>query len=127
MATSVPAPADQSRQCRRFPGIGALVVLAALAGWHGWMTLSLFGSESPWEQLCNDQPILSGRHPANLYLGMLAARARLATHSGCCYDPAFQAGYPRTPIFNGGRLSELFLLAAGGEYDPRAYKIGLAA
>ena len=53
----------------------------------------------PLARELHDQPILSGRHPANLYLGMLAARARLATHSGCCYDPAFQAGYPRTPIF----------------------------
>jgi len=45
----------------------------------------------------------------------------------CCYDPAFQAGYPKTPIFdNGSRPAELFLTIAGGGYRPRAYKIGLA-
>jgi hypothetical protein len=90
------------------------------------MTLSLFGLDSPWERLTDDQPIISGRHPANLYLGMLAAKARWATGGDCCYDPANYAGYPRTPVFNGSRLSELFLLAAGGEYDPRVYKIGVA-
>jgi hypothetical protein len=101
-------------------------VLAALAGWHGWMTLSLFGSDSAWEQLGNDQPVITGRHAGNFYLGMMAAKARLATGSACCYDPADYVGYPRTPIFNGSRLSELFMLAVGGEYYPQAYKIGLA-
>ena len=89
------------------------------------MTLGLFGSY-PWPKLVNDQPLLSGAHPAHLYLGFLGAQARLSSGSCCCYDPAWQIGYPRTPIFNGSRLAELFLLLGGGSYQPAAYKIGLA-
>jgi hypothetical protein len=45
----------------------------------------------------------------------------------CCYDPAFQAGYPKTPVFDSGsRPAELFLTLAGGAYRPAAYKVGLA-
>ena len=45
----------------------------------------------------------------------------------CCYDPGFQAGYPKTPAFDSGsRPAELFLAFAGGRYCPAAYKIGLA-
>src|SRR5205823_12511640 len=41
-------------------------------------------------------------------------------------DPAFQAGYPKTPVFDSGsRPAELFLFLAGG-YSPAAYKVGLA-
>ena len=43
-------------------------------------------------------------------------------------DPAFQAGYPKTPVFDGGcRPAELFLVLAGGRYSPAAYKAGLFA
>src|SRR5262249_28361858 len=48
--------------------------------------------------------------------------------SPCCYDPNFQAGYPKTPVFDSGsRPAELFLILGGGTYRPAAYKIGLAA
>jgi hypothetical protein len=90
------------------------------------MTLRLFGPGLSFENLLNDQPVLSGKHPVNLYLGTQAAQALAATGNGCCYDPAFQAGYPCTPIFNGSRLAQLFLLAGGADYRPEAYKLGLA-
>src|SRR5690242_7662258 len=122
MEAAVPAPVDQAPSYRRYPV--CLFLLLVLTAWHGWMTLSLFGRESPWERLTSAEPVLSGKHAANLYLGLLAANARLATGSGCCYDPSFQAGYPRTPVFEGSRLSEVFLLAAGGDYQADAYKIG---
>jgi hypothetical protein len=111
------------------PGNGRLWLLGllALAAWQGWMTLSLFGPDQPWERLWNDEPILSGRHPLHLYHGWLGAQALLACGKPCCFDPSFQAGYPKTPVFDGGsRPAELCLLLAGGGYAPAAYKIGLA-
>lgn len=104
------------------------VVLLGLVVWQGWMTLSLFGDDRPWERLLDDQPILSGRHPLHLYHGYLGAHSLSEHGSLCCYDPSFQAGYPKTPVFDGGsRPAELFLLLAGGTYQPAAYKIGLAS
>ncbi len=90
------------------------------------MTLSLFGPDEPWSRLGDDRPILDGSHPANLYVSTLGAQALLATGNSCCYDTNFQIGYPRTPIINGSRVGEIFLLAAGATYQPAAYKIGLA-
>ncbi len=100
--------------------------LALLALWHGWMVLSLYGPWPPWQRLVNDEPIITGKHPGNLYLGTQQAQALAATGSCCCYVSAYQAGFPVTPIFNGSRLALLFLLPAGSDYQPAAYKIGLA-
>jgi hypothetical protein len=110
---------------RPFP-LWAFLFLA-LVVWQGWMTLTLFGRDRPWERLLNDEPILSGRHPLHLYHGYLGATALFATGRLCCYDPAFQAGYLKTPVFDGGsRPAELFLTLSGGEYRPAVYKVGLA-
>src|SRR6185312_3937039 len=58
------------------------------------------------------------------YHGLLGAQSWRAGGFGSCYDPAFQAGYPKTPIFDSGsRPAELFLLL--GRDRPAAYKIGL--
>jgi hypothetical protein len=90
------------------------------------MALSLFGHGSPWQGLLSDQPVVSGRHPLHLYHGFLGARALRDHGTPCCYDPAFQAGYPKTPVFDSGcRMAELFLTLAGGGYQPAAYKVGL--
>src|SRR5436190_1817944 len=85
------------------------LVLLALAAWQAWMTLSLFGPDDPWQRLRSAEPIVSGRHPLHLYHGHLGAQALRYTGRFCCYDPAFQAGYPKTPIFDSGsRPAELF-------------------
>jgi hypothetical protein len=103
------------------------LLLLPLLLWQGWMTLSLFGSDRPWQRLLDDEPVLSGRHPLHLYHGQLGAQALWATGRLCCFDPDFQAGYPKTPIFDSGsRPAELFLFLAGGGYRPAAYKLGLA-
>jgi hypothetical protein len=103
-----------------------LVLLVALFAWQGWLTLSLFGPD-PRRGLLGDEPIVSGRHPLHLYHGYLGARSFYERGTLCCYDPSFQAGYPKTPVFDGGsRPAELFLLLAGGAYRPAAYKVGLA-
>jgi hypothetical protein len=91
------------------------------------MTLLLFGPDHAWQRFRDDQPIVSGRHPLHLYHGFLGSRSFLERGTLCCYDPAFQAGYPKTPVFDSGsRPAELFLTLAGGAYRPAAYKTGLA-
>lgn len=100
-----------------------LVLLALVAGQVA-ATLGLFGSDRSWRNLTDDRPILDGRHPLHLYHGLLGAQSWRAGGFGSCYDPAFQAGYPKTPIFDSGsRPAELFLLL--GHDRPAAYKIGL--
>jgi hypothetical protein len=101
--------------------------LAVLTAWQAWLILTLFGPDRPWQRLLDDQPVVSGRHALHLYHGYLGARSLCDRGSVCCYDPNFQAGYPKTPVFDGGsRPAELFLLLGGGAYRPAAYKVGLA-
>jgi hypothetical protein len=103
------------------------VLLLLLVAGQGWLTLALFGRDRPWERLLDDGPVLSGRHPLHLYHGQLGSQALWARGRLTCFDPAFQAGYPKTPVFDGGsRPAELFLFVAGGGYRPAAYKLGLA-
>src|SRR5437868_3135713 len=86
-------------------------LFAALVAWQSWMTLGLFGPSEALSRLADDQPIVSGRHPLHLYHGYLGARSILEQGTPCCYDPAFQAGYPKTPVFDSGsRPAELFLI-----------------
>lgn len=124
METAKTPISDEPVSCLRSPVF--LAFLVVLVVWQGWMTLSLFGPENHWSNLLDDRPILDGSHPANLYLGTLGAQALAADGNSCCYDINFQIGYPRTPIINGSRVAEIFLLAAGATYQPAAYKIGVA-
>ena len=104
--------------------IGAAALVIAQAG----LGLALFGTEQRWTAVVDDRPILSGRHPLHLYHGTLGAAAFVSRGVTTCYDPQFQAGYPKTPVFDGGsRPAELFLLLGGGGYCPAAYKLGLFA
>ena len=125
MERPVSAPAEGSA-----PGSAGFLVIAAflvaLFAWHAWMTLTLFGSEAPWDGLLDDRPVVCGRHPQHFQLGIYGAQSLAAGGSGSCYDPADNAGYPKTPIFNGSRFAEIFLWLAGGGHQPAAYKIGLA-
>lgn len=104
-----------------------LIPLLGLFAWQGWMTLTLFGQDAPWQRLLDDAPVISGNHPLHMYHGGLGAQV-LQTHgTSCCYDPNFYAGYPKTPVFDSGsRPAELFFFVSGGRYRPAAYKIGLA-
>ena len=95
--------------------------LLGLLAWQGWVSWCLLGREA----LFNDDPILSGSYAQHYYLGRLGAQALHNCGRSCCYDTAFQLGYPKTPVFNGSRLAEVFLFLAGGTYQPMAYKIGL--
>lgn len=102
----------------------ALVLLALLA-WQTSTTITLFSPDRSLQTLLDDQPILNGLHPLHLYHGLLGAQSWREGGYGSCYDPAFQAGYPKTPVFDSGsRPGELFLLLGHGRQA--AYKIGLA-
>src|SRR5262249_26141948 len=104
-----------------------LLGLLGLLLWQGWLTLGLFGRDRPLERLLDDRPVLSGRHPLHLYHGTLGARALHERGTLSCYDPAFHAGYPKTPVFDSGsRPAELALALAGGRYCPAAYKLAHA-
>ncbi len=119
MEQSASAPASEGSRLIFWLG------LSALLAWQAWLTLGLFG-DYPWDNLLDEQPIVSGRHPQHLYLAFLGAQALDANGCCCVYDPAFQIGYPKTPIFNGCRLAELLLFLGGATYQPVVYKIGLA-
>lgn len=102
-----------------------LLVLALLVAAQGWLTLHLFGPGLSLDRLTNDEPVLDGRHPLHSYHGLLGNRAWHEWQVTTCFDPAFQAGYPKTPIFDSGsRPAELFYLIGGP--TPGSYKIGLA-
>ena len=107
---------------RRALGAAALVLLLS---WQAWLTLGLFGPGYPWSHLTDDEPVLSGAHPQHQYLGAKGALALKMTGQPCAFDPAFQSGYLKTPIFNGSRLAEVFLFAVDGSYRPAAYKFGI--
>jgi hypothetical protein len=102
-----------------------LSVLALLVAAQGWFTLQLFGPGLAIERLTNDEPIVHGKHPLHSYHGLLGNRAWHEWQVTTCFDPAFQAGYPKTPIFDSGsRPAELFYLIGGP--TPASYKIGLS-
>jgi len=104
-----------------------LVPLLGLFAFQGWMTLGLFDPDHGFAALLDDRPVVSGRHPLHLYHGYLGARSLHERGTASCYDPAFNVGYPKTPVFDSGsRPAEMTLLLAGGAYNPGAYKVGLA-
>jgi hypothetical protein len=102
--------------------IGVVGLLLAQAGF----ALTLFGPDRSWAAVADDRPVLSGRHPLHQYHATLGASAFRHRGATTCYDPAFQAGYPKTPVFDGGcRPAELFFALGGSR--PAAYKTGLFA
>jgi hypothetical protein len=105
-----------------------LVAVGVLVAAQAGLALALFGPVHAWAAVTDDRPILSGRHPLHLYHGTLGAAAFRGCRTATCYDPAFQAGYPKTPVFDGGsRPAELFALLGGPGYRPAAYKCGVFA
>ena len=77
--------------------LGVVAVACAQAG----LLLGLFGPDRAFEDLLDDRPVLSGRHPLHLYHGTLGAEAFGARGGTTVYDPNFQAGYAKTPWFDG--------------------------
>ncbi|MSQ95095.1 MAG: hypothetical protein EXR98_11145 [Gemmataceae bacterium] len=102
-----------------------LLGIAAMLAWHGWLTLSLFGPD-PFRNLTSDEPLVSGVHAQHQFLGQRGAEGIVKRGRAVVYSLAFGAGQPKTPIFDGSRLAELFFVLSGGTYQPAAYKIGFA-
>jgi hypothetical protein len=102
-----------------------LLAVAALVAGQAGLALHVFGGPAG---LSDPRPVVAGRHPLHLYHGSLGADTFRHRSATACYDPAFQAGYPKTPVFDAGcRPAELVLVLAGGGFDPAAYKAGLFA
>lgn len=100
-----------------------LLAVALVTVGQAQLAVHLFGSA---DGIADARPLVGGRHPLHLYHGYLGAATFRDRSATACYDPDFQAGYPKTPVFDGGsRPAELFLALAGGGYDPAAYKRGL--
>ncbi len=99
-----------------------LCVVALVVGQLG-LTDQLFGGR---EGVRDARPIVAGRHPLHFYHGLLGAETFRQRVSTACFDPNFQAGYPKTPVFDGGcRPAELVLYLGGEQAGPAAYKYGL--
>src|SRR5260370_26461342 len=96
----------------------------ALLGWQFWLALGLLGPE-PFARLTDDSPIVSGAHPQHLYLGARGAQAFIEHGHTTAFHPGHDAAFLKTPIFDGSRLAEVFLILGGGSYRPEAYKIGI--
>ena len=120
-------PLAAARKAALYLGFVAIVV----AQWL-FAVEALGGREAIFEA----RPIVSGRHPLHLVHGSLGANTFRERGTTSCYDPTFQAGLPKTPVFDGGcRPAELVLFLASfvqpsGEtpsliHEIVAYKVGL--
>src|SRR5206468_5343848 len=93
---------------------------------QAYLALHVFGSTDPWSAMTDGAPITDGRHPLHYYHARLFGQAWQRSHAFVCYDPLFQAGYPKTPVFDGGgRPAELAALFVRGDFDPCAYKLAV--
>lgn len=109
---------------RRSPFWAFVLSLVIVA--QGALALRLFDQGPTPTRLMNDSPVLDGKHPLHAYHGLLGHRVWHASQGHTCYDPSFQAGYLKTPIFDSGsRPAELFYLIGGP--TPASYKMGLWA
>src|SRR5882724_8280531 len=98
----------------------------ALLGWQFWLTLGLFGPE-PFARIADQSYIANGAHPQHLSLGTIGSQTFHEHGHTTAFVPGNDAGFLKTPIFDGSRLAEVFLILGGGGYRPEAYKIGLFA
>ncbi len=100
-----------------------LIAVLGLAIGQAGLAFQLFGGR---EGRDDARPVVAGRHPLHFYHGMLGAETLRQRIGTACYDPNFQAGYPKTPVFDGGcRPVEVLLYFAGTDAGPAAYKQGL--
>ncbi len=96
-----------------------LALAVVVAGQFGLATIPFGGIDA----VLDDRPVVEGRHPLHLYHGTLGAEMFRDCRVTSCFDPAFQAGYPKTPVFDGGsRPAEFVLAAVGTQHAPAAYK-----
>lgn len=112
---------DESNGFRAKP-IWLLAVFVLMYGQAG-MASQLFGGLHGRD---DDRPVVSGRHPLHFYHGKLGSETLHQRSGTACYDPNFQAGYPKTPVFDGGcRPVEVMFYFCGRDVGPAIYKAGL--
>lgn len=100
-----------------------LIAVIALAIGQAGLAVQLFGGP---EGLNDARPVVAGRHPLHFYHGLLGSETLRQRAGTACYDPNFQAGYPKTPVFDGGcRPVEVLFFLFCNEPGPAAYKYGL--
>src|SRR5207247_7776720 len=105
---------------------GSWATFCALVVLQGYLALQLFGPEDAWSAMTDDAPVIDGRHPLHYYHATLSAQAWQRSHAFVCYDPLIQAGYPKSPLFDGGgRPVELAALLVTGETHPHVYKVAV--
>jgi hypothetical protein len=113
--------------------VAFLFAFAGIVAAQGLLAVASLGGR---EAVFDGQPVITGRHPLHLVHGSLGARTVRELGTTSCYDPSFQAGYMKTPVFDGGsRPAEFVLffasLALGRDESPSlageaaAYKVGL--
>ena len=101
-----------------------LLLLGIVCG-QGAVTIHWLGGWQKLDQVWNESPLLSGDHPIHFYHGKLGAASWIHMGSSSCYDPTFQIGYPKTPVYDpGSRMAECFLLVSG-THPMAGYKIGV--
>ncbi|MCU0704728.1 MAG: hypothetical protein MUF18_12190, partial [Fimbriiglobus sp.] len=100
-----------------------LAVVGLVAAQLG-LAAQLFGG---WAGVTDDRPVVSGHHPLHQYHAGLGAGAFREGGTASAYDPHFQAGYPKTPVFDSAaRVAEpIYLLLGDHDHAPAAYKIAL--
>jgi hypothetical protein len=113
---------------------GLLVAFGLVVAAQAMMAVAVLGGRPA---IFDSRPVVNGRHPLHLVHGSLGARTFHDRFTTSCFDPAYQAGYPKTPVFDGGcRPAEFVLfIAALVNGDPEAplesetasYKLGLVA
>lgn len=100
---------------------GATAIAIAFA-MHSWQVGCLFPS---LRAVTDPRPLVAVDHALHLYHGYLGARAIRQRGVVCGYDPAFMAGYRRTPVFdpsaNLAELSQLWFR----RINPAAYKVAV--
>lgn len=108
------------RWCGNVVWAGCAVALLAV---QGQVAAWWFGG---WKGLRDERPVVSGRHGVHQYHGVLGASQLRRTGQNVCYDPSFEAGYPKTPVFDEGcRLAEVLLWVSGCASEVSVYKWGL--
>lgn len=103
-----------------------LLAVAGLVAAQLGFAVQLFGPGG-WAAVTDDRPVLSGRHPLHQYHAGIGAGAIRESGTASAYDPHFQIGYPKTPVFDApARIAEpVYLLLGKADYAPAAYKIAL--
>ena len=99
MTDSLPIPGFRSQP------VWLLVVAAIVFGQAGLAYQFFEGSAG----MNDSRPVVAGRHPLHFYHGLLGAETFRQRYATACVDPAFQAGDPKTPVFDWARWQVISL------------------